>query len=85
MSHDFLRIFQGVRCFDECCSSLEITLHEIRSVRGKLIRIAQRAWYPQEYRRVSEGENIVEGKLLNLNPFLYEDGLMRIGGSWLMR
>ena len=64
--------------------SLQIASHEMRKVKGKLIRIAQRVWYTQEYRRLFDGEMIVEGKLLNLNPNLDEDGFMRAGGKLLL-
>ena len=61
-------------------SSLENIPHEIRNTRGKLKRTAQRAWYPQEYLRLSDGEKTLERQLLNLKAFLDKDGIIKVGG-----
>ncbi|XP_073821599.1 uncharacterized protein [Musca autumnalis] len=58
-----------------------ITASEIQFVRKKLISTTQKAFYPNEYSSLNSKRAILSSSaLLNLNPFLDNDGVMRAYG-----
>lgn len=58
----------------------EITLQELDEATKRIIRIVQQEAYPQELKTLNKKKQIVNSKILVLNPFLDEDGLLRVGG-----
>ncbi|XP_065355901.1 uncharacterized protein LOC135950281 [Calliphora vicina] len=61
-------------------TSIEITSEEMNSVKERLMIIAQKALFSNEYYKLSRKEPILGSKLLNLNPFIDEKGIIRVGG-----
>ncbi|GBP08766.1 hypothetical protein EVAR_100643_1 [Eumeta japonica] len=58
-----------------------LTTFEIKHVRDQLIKMYQKAFYPDEYKRLADRKSIPStSKLLNLNPFLDPEGIIRSCG-----
>lgn len=58
-----------------------ISASEIQKVQNRLLLMTQKAYYPNEYMTLSLKKSIsASSPLLNLNPFLDSDGIMRISG-----
>lgn len=61
--------------------SEEIELEEIESAKSKLIKLVQQEYFGEEIKCLTEGKNISkQSKLKLLNPFLDENGQIRVGG-----
>ncbi|XP_065370999.1 uncharacterized protein LOC135963153 [Calliphora vicina] len=61
-------------------TSLDISSDELKSVKEKLIIVAQKVDFADEYHKLSEKKLLTNSKVLNLNPFLDEKGMIRVGG-----
>ncbi|XP_075150778.1 uncharacterized protein LOC142224886 [Haematobia irritans] len=60
---------------------IAVSTSEIIQVRKKLVSICQKAYYPNEYLALSSKKSIPStSPLLNLNPFIDPEGVMRICG-----
>lgn len=58
-----------------------ITSSEFTLMRNRLILIAQKVAYPNEYKSIQNNENIQKtSSILNLNPFLDSNKLLRVNG-----
>ena len=58
-----------------------LTASEICHARCLIVRFVQRAHFPQEYSDLSAGKVLrPSSKLIQLDPFLDSDGLLRVGG-----
>lgn len=54
---------------------------ELQKVKERLVIIAQKVYYPEEYFSLSNNKSIPSrSPLLSLNPFLDTKGLIRVGG-----
>jgi hypothetical protein len=53
---------------------------EMRESHGRIIKLVQSKEYSQEIATLKSKINLKTGKLLQLNPFLDESGLLRVGG-----
>ncbi|XP_065356290.1 uncharacterized protein LOC135950686 [Calliphora vicina] len=61
--------------------STSISPQEVIQVRDRLIQIAQKVTYPNEYKAIENHENISKtSSILNLNPFLDSKKLIRVNG-----
>lgn len=64
--------------------STEISSSEILMAQNRLITMTQKAYFPEDYMALSIKKELKAlSSLLNLNPFIDEDGIMRICG-WLV-
>ncbi|XP_075167660.1 uncharacterized protein LOC142239773 [Haematobia irritans] len=60
---------------------LQVSVSELHNVKKKLTIVTQKAYFPEEYFNLFNGHPLRKtSSLLSLNPFLDEDGLMRVGG-----
>ncbi|XP_065355015.1 uncharacterized protein LOC135949392 [Calliphora vicina] len=58
-----------------------ITLDEISSMKIRLISIAQRTYFGEDYNRLKENKSLSrKSRLLSLSPFIDNDDLLRVGG-----
>ncbi|XP_075151025.1 uncharacterized protein LOC142225133 [Haematobia irritans] len=61
--------------------SSRVSFSELQNVKRKLVIVTQKAYFSEEYFQLANGRPIHRNSnLLNLNPFIDEEGLMRIGG-----
>ncbi|XP_075162761.1 uncharacterized protein LOC142235393 [Haematobia irritans] len=68
------------RKFDSAADA-KISFNELQVVKRKLIIITQKVYFPEEYLNLTNGQPInSSSSLLNLHPFVDEDGLIRVGG-----
>lgn len=61
-------------------SSEEVISGELDTAKMKLISMAQKVAFGEEYHALENKKLIKAGHILNLNPFLDEKGIMRVGG-----
>ncbi|XP_026740536.1 uncharacterized protein LOC113502962 isoform X1 [Trichoplusia ni] len=75
-----LRYFKRLR-LKQKAQSRHLTLQEIRHAKSKLIKYVQETDFLEEIHNLQQGKPISsKSKLLNLNPFLDQDGILRVGG-----
>lgn len=61
--------------------AITLSAQEVVHVRDRLIQIAQKIAYPNEYNSIENNENIPKSSpILNLNPFLDSKKLLRVNG-----
>ncbi|XP_065357232.1 uncharacterized protein LOC135951499 [Calliphora vicina] len=61
--------------------STVLSSSEIIFIRDKLISVCQKAWYPNEYKALSANQILPKSSsILNLNPFLDPEGIIRSCG-----
>ncbi|XP_065372164.1 uncharacterized protein LOC135964036 [Calliphora vicina] len=76
-----MRAIQRMRGFSHSnLSSEELTADELNTAKIKLIIMAQKVAFGDEYHKLENKESVKCGNILNLNPFLDEKGIMRVGG-----
>ena len=72
------------RCFRWKCTNTAkgiITPSELKYAHDAIIKLIQRQYFPEELRFLTQGKtDRVKGKLQRLNPFIDENGLLRVGG-----
>ncbi|XP_075162598.1 uncharacterized protein LOC142235215 [Haematobia irritans] len=60
---------------------MQVSSNEIQVVKRKLAIVAQKAYFPEEYFSLTNGYPLRKtSSLLNLDPFVDEEGLLRVGG-----
>nr|XP_033204611.1 uncharacterized protein LOC117165285 [Bombus vancouverensis nearcticus] len=58
-----------------------LTTHDLTNAHNKLIKLLQLCYFSDEIRTLRTDRNsAVKGKLQRLNPFLDQDGMLRVGG-----
>lgn len=76
-----LRFIDNCRLSPEKRSFNSTTVAELQRSLIILVKIAQEASFPQELSNLKHGKHVSpKSKLLNLNPFLDNEGIIRVGG-----
>lgn len=57
-----------------------LRVEEIREAEVRILRLLQATRFADEIKGLKDGRTIAKGKLANLNPFLDENELLRVGG-----
>ncbi|XP_075152559.1 uncharacterized protein LOC142226424 [Haematobia irritans] len=75
------RFFSKLKIKSQSKGPIEVSVSELQVVKRKLIIVTQKAYFPDEYYKLSNGTHInSQSNLLNLHPFVDDGGLMRVGG-----
>ncbi|XP_065356083.1 uncharacterized protein LOC135950472 [Calliphora vicina] len=80
MAYVYRAIDRILKVNKDWITTLEVSSEELNLVKEKLIIIAQKVEFAHEYYELSCRKSLTKSKVLNLNPFLDERGLMRVGG-----
>ncbi|XP_075150581.1 uncharacterized protein LOC142224680 [Haematobia irritans] len=74
------RFISLLRRKTDSAAHAKISLNELQVVKRKLIIITQKVYFPEEYLNLTNGQPInSSSSLLNLHPFVDEEGLIRVG------
>ncbi|XP_065370748.1 uncharacterized protein LOC135962783 [Calliphora vicina] len=76
-----MRVIRRMRNIDiDSYVGKEVSSKELNTVKETLIIMAQKVAYGDEYYKITNKKSIQGSNLSNLNPFLDEKGILRVGG-----